>query len=75
MEGNEQFITWHVYENDFYSYTQGLMVDSTSLVTLAGIKRMCNICVGREIYNSRAPTFHEEFRQEIELFSDECENK
>ena len=23
MKRNEQFMTWHMYENDFYSYTQG----------------------------------------------------
>ena len=40
---------WHMYENDFYSYTQGLMDGSTWSAKLAGIERIYNICLGREI--------------------------
>ena len=71
---NSLHSAWHMYENDFYSYTQGLMDDSTWSAKLAGIERIYNICIGREIYDSRAPIFSEEFRQVIESLSDECAN-
>ena len=51
---NNLHSAWHMYENDFYSYTQGLMDDSTWSAKLAGIERIYNICIGREIYDSRA---------------------
>ena len=54
---------------------KGLIDDSTWSEKLAGIERIYNICVGREIYDSRAPIFYEEFRQVIESFSDECANQ
>ena len=69
---NNLHSAWHMYENDFYSYTQGLMDDSTWSAKLAGIERIYNTCIGREIYDSRAPIFSEEFRQVIESFPDEC---
>ena len=71
---NNLHSAWHLYENDFYSYTRGLMDDSTWSAKLAGIERIYNICIGREIYDSRAPIFSEEFRQVIESLSDECAN-
>ena len=70
---NNMHSAWHMYENDFYSYTQGLMDGATWSAKLAGIERIYNICLGREIYNSRAPIFSAEFRAIIESFADECE--
>ena len=65
---------WHMYENDFYSYTQGLMDGSTWSAKLAGIERIYNICLGREIYNSRAPIFSEDFREVIQALPDNYAN-
>jgi len=69
---NNMHSAWYIYENDFYSYTQGLMDDSTWSAKLAGMQRIYNICLAREIYDSRAPIFSEEFRIIVESFPDEC---
>ena len=63
---------WHLYENDFYSYENGLMEESTWAAKLAGIGRLYNICLRREIYIARTPLFAQEFREIIESFPDEC---
>ena len=69
---NSMHVSWFLYENDFYQYTQRLMDESIWLAKLAGIERIYNMCSGREIYNRRAPIFSEEFRAIIESLPDKC---
>ena len=54
---NSMHVSWFLYENDFYQYTQGLMDESTWQAKLAGIQIIYDFCAAREIYNSRAPIF------------------
>ena len=69
---NSMHITWFIYENDFYQYTQGLMDESTWNAKLAGIQIIYDFCEAREIYNSRAPIFAEEFRNIVNSLPDIC---
>ena len=69
---NSMHVSWFLYENDFYQYTQGLMDDSTWQAKLAGIQIIYDFCAAREIYNSRAPIFAEEFRNIVNSLPDVC---
>ena len=71
---NNLHSSWHLYENDYYQYRQGLMDESTWSAKLVGIQNIYNACRGRVIYDYRAPIFAEEFRTIIEALPDECEN-
>ena len=69
---NSMHVAWFLYENDFYQYTQGLMDKSTWRAKLAGIQLIYGFCAAREIYNTRAPIFAEDFRNIVNTLPDEC---
>lgn len=69
---NAIHVTWFIYENDFYQYTQGLMDESTWQAKLAGIQIVYDYCDAREIYDVRAPIFAVEFRAVVESLPNKC---
>ena len=66
---------WLLYENDFYQYKQGLMDELTWEAKLRGISVIYNSCDVRNIYDSRAPIFSEDFRLVVEALPNQCERK
>ena len=66
---------WLLYENDFYQYKQGLMDELTWEAKLRGISVIYNSCDVRNIYDSRAPIFSEDFRLIVEALPNQCERK
>ena len=64
-----------LYENDFYQYKQGLMDELTWEAKLRGISVIYNSCDVRNIYDSRAPIFSEDFRLVVEALPNQCERK
>ena len=66
---------WLPYENDFYQYKQGLMDELTWEAKLRGISVIYNSCDVRNIYDSRAPIFSEDFRLVVEALPNQCERK
>ena len=66
---------WLLYENDFYQYKQGLMDELTWEANLRGISVIYNSCDVRNIYDSRAPNFSEDFRLIVEALPNQCERK
>ena len=48
------------------------MDESTWQAKLAGIQIIYDFCAAREIYNSRAPIFAEEFRNIVHSLPDVC---
>ena len=69
---NQYHVSWHLYENDYYQYRQGLMDESTWSAKKLGIQNIYNMCRGRVIYAYRSRIFSEEFRAIIESLPDEC---
>ena len=66
---------WLLYENDFYQYKQGLMDELTWEAKLRGISVIYNSCDVRNIYDSRAPIFSEDFRLVVEALPNQCERE
>ena len=69
---NQYHVSWHLYENDYYQYRQGLMDESTWSAKKVGIQNIYNMCRGRVIYAHRVRVFAEEFRTIVESLPDEC---
>tara|TARA_B100000242_G_C42894788_1_gene415039 strand:- start:259 stop:729 length:471 start_codon:yes stop_codon:yes gene_type:complete len=71
---NAVHLGYFVYENDFYQFREGLMDETTWHSKLNGLKSLYEQCKMRPIYEVRANTFSEEFRNLIESFPDTCQN-
>ena len=66
---------WLLYENDFYQYKQGLMNELTWDAIYRGISVIYDSCDVRNIYDSRAPNFSEDFRLIVEALHNQRERK
>ena len=64
--------SWFLYENDYEQYSLGLMPDDIWQAKLRGIDRVYNICEVRQIYQSRAVMFSNNFRAIVESLPNKC---
>ena len=66
------WITWTIYENDYYQYVAGLMTEANWEANLENIRRGYNQCENRDIYEFYSQFFEDGFREIIEAFPNEC---
>ena len=66
------WITWVIYENDYYQYEAGLMTEANWEANLENIRRGYSQCENRDIYEFYSQFFEDGFREIIEAFPDEC---
>lgn len=69
---NNLWITWVIYENDYYQYEAGLMTEENWEANLENIRRGYNQCDNRDIYEFYSQFFEDGFRKIIEAFPNEC---
>ena len=66
------WITWTIYENDYYQYEAGLMTEANWEANLENVRRSYNQCENRDIYEFYSQFFEDGFREIIEAFTNEC---
>ena len=66
------WVTWTIYENDYYQYEAGLMTEANWEANLENVRRSYNQCENRDIYKFYSQFFEDGFRETIEAFPNEC---
>ena len=69
---NTYHLSWFMFENDFFQYTQGLVDESVWNAKLRAFESWYNICDLRPLYVSRARFMPAEFTALIQSFPDKC---
>ena len=66
------WITWTIYEDDYYQYEAGLMTEANWEANLENVRRSYNQCENRDISEFDSQHFEDGFREVIEAFPNEC---
>ncbi|SVD67851.1 uncharacterized protein METZ01_LOCUS420705 [marine metagenome] len=69
---NTYHLSWFMFENDFFQYSQGLVDESVWNAKLKAFERWYNTCDLRLLYKSRSKYMPAAFTALIESFPDKC---
>ncbi|MBJ89736.1 MAG: hypothetical protein CMO98_07735 [Woeseia sp.] len=69
---NAYHLSWFMFENDFFQYTQGLVDDSVWDAKLKAFENWYNTCDLRPLYVRRSKYMPAAFTTLIESFPDKC---